>query len=114
MSVRVTVKIDGLDKAIKAMQGTRDENLQAIDREIKVSSVRIEAEGKKRAPVDTGFMRRSIRHDPQAPFLTGRVEAAAHYSGFVELGTYRSRAQPYLFPAVEAELPQLIKRITPE
>lgn len=51
------------------------------------------------APVDTGALRNSISAD------VGGMEAVigptVHYGGYVELGTYKMRAQPYLFPAAD-------------
>lgn len=51
------------------------------------------------APVRTGFMRDNIRRYPEGRRF--RVIAEAEYSGFVEYGTRRMAAQPYMTPAVE-------------
>lgn len=57
---------------------------------------------KKLCPVDTGRLRNSIAHT----VVIGRPESAAwigtnvEYAAPVEYGTYRTRAQPYLRPAV--------------
>lgn len=58
------------------------------------------AEGyaKRLCPVDTGRLRNSITHttDENTAYIGTNVE----YAPFVELGTSRQRAQPYLKPAV--------------
>lgn len=58
----------------------------------------VETYAKRLAPVDTGAMKRSIRTDS----TPGKREigAAVDYSGFVERGTSRAPAQPFLSPAL--------------
>jgi len=56
-------------------------------------------------PVDTGALRASIRLEPAQPALKMYVKAGGgqvDYAGYVEFGTSRSLAQPYLTPAVRA------------
>lgn len=62
---------------------------------------------KRLCPVDTGRLRSSIteelRHDGDG--LVEVVGTDVHYAAYVELGTSRARAQPYLRPAAEAAKP---------
>lgn len=60
------------------------------------------AEGyaKQLCPVDTGNLRNSIAHEMRSE-NTVAVGSNVHYAPFVELGTRKMRAQPYLRPAVE-------------
>lgn len=60
------------------------------------------AEGyaKQLCPVDTGNLRNSITHQMRGE-NTVAVGTNVHYAPFVELGTRKMRAQPYLRPAVE-------------
>lgn len=60
----------------------------------------IEAGAKVKAPVDTGNLRNSISGGMTGP-LTGKVEATADYAQYVELGTHKAPAQPYMTPAAE-------------
>lgn len=56
-------------------------------------------------PVDTGALKASIRLEPEQPALQMTVKAGgatAPYAGYVERGTARSPAQPFLTPAVRA------------
>ena len=53
------------------------------------------------APVDTGELRQSLRARKVAP-KTWRISASAPHALFVEFGTRRTRAQPYLRPALRA------------
>jgi len=73
---------------------------------IRSAALKIEAQAKIAAPVDTGFLQNSI----QSSFpdeLTGVVSVGAEYGIYVELGTSRAPAQPFLLPAAE----QVIKEI---
>jgi len=58
----------------------------------------VETYAKRLAPIDTGEMRSKIRTDS----YPGRREigAAVDYSEFVERGTSRQAAQPFLAPAL--------------
>jgi HK97 gp10 family phage protein len=60
----------------------------------------IENNARSRAPVRTGALRNSIHAIPDA---TGRwrVAVGVPYGYFVEFGTHRQAAQPYLLPAVQ-------------
>lgn len=56
----------------------------------------IAADARRFVPVDTGELRSSIRVDD----TTAEVVADAEHAGYVELGTSRMAAQPYLRPAL--------------
>jgi HK97 gp10 family phage protein len=58
-------------------------------------------------PVDTGNLRNSITHasDERTAIVGTNVE----YAPYVELGTRRQKAQPYLVPAVKEHLEEYKK-----
>lgn len=66
-------------------------------------------------PVDTGLLRSSIFASVDAPGGSHRrtlvVGADAPYALYVELGTSRAPAQPFLRPAIDAEAPKLTERL---
>lgn len=74
-----------------AVSAATDEILTRIAEEIA-------QDAKRFAPVDTGFLRSSIQATP-AENGKATVRAGAPYAGFVEMGTSRMRARPYLRPA---------------
>jgi HK97 gp10 family phage protein len=78
----------------------------AIAAAINKATFDIEAHAKGRAPVDTGHLRSSIAGRMEGQ-TTGVVEAGAHYAVFVEFGTYKMGAQPYMVPALEQVKPSL-------
>ncbi len=57
---------------------------------------------KRLAPVRTGALRNSIGYQVKDGKLY--VYADTPYAGFVELGTYKMKAQPYLRPAMDSAL----------
>jgi HK97 gp10 family phage protein len=67
----------------------------------------VEGRAKTLAPVDTGNLKNSIQGDVSANGKTGTVTAHAEYAAYVEMGTSRTPAQPYLLPALRAVLPKL-------
>ena len=52
------------------------------------------------APVDTGFLKGSIATKVESPTMA-LVIASAEYASYVEYGTYKMAAQPFLMPAAE-------------
>lgn len=67
---------------------------------VALEAVGIQAEGYAKAmcPVDTGRLRNSISHavSQETAYIGTNVE----YAPYVELGTYKQAAKPYLKPAV--------------
>lgn len=59
----------------------------------------VESEAKKACPVDTGRLRSSITGRVEG--TTGIVGTNVEYASYVEFGTDRQAAQPFLFPAAE-------------
>lgn len=62
---------------------------------------RIAATARSYAPVDTGALRGSIESVSVEAGYSADVIAGAEYAAYVEYGTYKMAAQPFLTPAVE-------------
>jgi HK97 gp10 family phage protein len=60
-------------------------------------------------PVDTGALRESIYHRPAG--LELEFGAAMDYASYVEFGTSRMRAQPYMRPSLDAFQQRLLDAI---
>ena len=69
-------------------------------------STRIERTAKRLAPVDTGRLRASVTHalEEDVRGLVGVIGTDVEYAPYVELGTSRAGAQPFLRPALAAEI----------
>lgn len=72
----------------------------ATDRALEICGGKAEGYAKRLCPVDTGNLRNSITHqqwDDKTEIIGTNVE----YAPFVELGTVKMGARPYLRPAAE-------------
>jgi HK97 gp10 family phage protein len=58
-------------------------------------------------PVDTGYLQSTIYHKVDDDNFGAELGATADYAAFVELGTSRMAAEPFIRPALEAMLPVL-------
>lgn len=77
----------------------------AVVGEVKRATLQIEAGAKEKVPVRTGTLRRSIHSVFSNGGLTGIVGPSVLYGKFVEFGTRRMGARPYMRPAAEQVLP---------
>lgn len=70
---------------------------EATERALEKIGLKAEGYAKKLAPVDTSRLRNSITHevDGNDVYIGSNVE----YAPFVELGTSKQKARPYLKPA---------------
>ena len=68
----------------------------------------IEANAKTVVPVDTGNLKNSIQTMPESDLSATVGPRAVEYAIYVEMGTYKMRAQPYMIPAAERVRPAFI------
>lgn len=68
---------------------------------IELSTPKEHADGTVRPNVDTGRLRNSITHQVDTEKGAVYVGTNVEYAAYVELGTSKSRAYPYLRPAAE-------------
>lgn len=81
-----------LTEVLQGLKSAKSNGLEAV-------GMRAETHAKHRCPVDTGRLRNSINYavdmSEEAVYIGTNVE----YAPYVELGTSRQRAQPFLRPA---------------
>ena len=112
MSVSVSVDTTKLNEIIAKLPGNRDK----IVRE---TAVHILGQARMRTPVGKPKTdgRGHLRDNSNVNMEYGGyaiVEYYPEYAPYVELGTWKMAARPYLKPAVEAETDLLTKRIKEE
>ena len=93
-------------EVLSAEQAARNKALEII-------GGKAESYAKKLCPVDTGRLRNSITHQ-QYDDNTEVIGTNVEYAPYVELGTHKQKAQPYLRPAAEnhsAEYKEIIKTV---
>lgn len=91
MRMRFDMKLDNSELIINA-------TYSQVQKALKTVGMQAEKNAKKICPVDTGNLRNSITHqnDNDTVYIGTNVE----YAPYVEMGTSRMRAQPYLGPAI--------------
>ena len=90
MSVQFT---DNSDKVLSEFE-------QAIARALERIGSQAEGYAKDLCPVDTGRLRNSITNKVEESEESVYIGTNVEYASFVELGTVKQKAQPYLKPAV--------------
>ena len=94
------------------IEDNTDDILNEVDRLIKqkleLAALIVEHTAKQLCPVLTGTLRRSITR--QIEKREARVGSNVEYAPFVEIGTSKMTAQPYLRPALHSNMSK-IKRI---
>lgn len=89
----IDVKItDNSDEFLKALPEQIEQALTAI-------GLTAESYAKKDCPVDTGRLRNSITNAVRVDEKSVYIGSNVSYAAFVELGTSRMKARPYLKPA---------------
>lgn len=81
------------DKVINSLR-------QRILDKLEIVGAHVESEAKLRCPVDTGNLRQSINHKVIDSEKSVRIGTNVEYAPFVEFGTIKMNAQPYLRPAL--------------
>jgi HK97 gp10 family phage protein len=71
---------------------------------VKKSALDIEADAKINSPVDTGLLMNSISSTIEG--LSAEIGPDTEYEEYVEHGTSKMVAQPYMLPAFEKHAPQ--------
>lgn len=87
----------GLNAVLRGPQGP-------VATDLLKAAIRVERMAKRLCPVDTGRLRASITHalESDAQGVLAIVGTDVHYAPYVEFGTSRMAAQPYLRPALAA------------
>ena len=94
-----------MEMQIKISQDNTDEVIAGKDAAVMraLEAIGLQAEGyaKLKAPVDTGRLRNSITHSVAQQEDSVYIGTNVEYAPYVEYGTRRTKAQPYLKPAVQ-------------
>lgn len=89
-----------------------NEEEKAKLRALEKIGILVEGRAAENAPVDTGRLKNSITHEIDREYAI--VGTAVEYAPYVELGTSRQEAQPYLRPAVNQSQGNIKKIIEQE
>ena len=100
---------DGWGKFVADVDGLVAKLPHRVEAVVAKAALDTEARAKMLAPVDTGNLKNSIGSSIQGTHA--EVGPTAKYGEFVEMGTSRTPAQPYMGPATDVVAPQMIKAL---
>lgn len=107
----VLIEVQGTEGLIKAIDAML--NLDEVKSVVKKNTSLLDRTAKRKAVFTKGYskgnLRRNITPNIEDGGLTGRVKADVEYSGYVEKGTRKMDAQPFMEPAKEEVEPKFIK-----
>jgi len=109
MSIEITCDIKGIEKFQETMRQFDSAVQKHVHRQLASWAADVKALARQLAPVRTGHLRSTIYADVKG--WVARIGAEATYALYVELGTRHMQARPYLYPAIQAYLPQLEQNI---
>ncbi|MEJ7633855.1 HK97-gp10 family putative phage morphogenesis protein [Aeromicrobium sp.] len=79
---------------------------------IRKTAFDIQHDAQQLAPVDTGFLVGSIGVTVDDDGMGALIGPTAEYAGFVEFGTEAHPPQPFMSPAFDRRVPDLMKAIS--
>lgn len=97
VGLRMRINLDRLEELKKELRPRAKQLIRA-------AAFEVQGKAQVNAPVDTGALKNSIEAT-EVGIYTWWVIVGVDYGAFVELGTSRMAAQPYLTPAVEEVAP---------
>lgn len=105
MSLSIQTRITG-DRAVRAkLDALAVLSVKALKGVLTKSVLVVEARAKRNVPVITGRLRSSItnevKQNADGKGFTGKDGTNVDYAPHVEFGTSKSRAKPYLIPALK-------------
>ena len=135
----MSIKVQGLDEAIKALSKYGEEVARDTAKAMNTTMLAVQSSAKRRAPVDTGRLRASIvTTKASKEDLVASTVVGVNYAPYIEFGTgayardylasqdaemqrYAMQfyingrgklpARPFLFPSFEEERPKLEKEL---
>lgn len=92
-------------KGLQALDQKLARNMQMkeVRQIVRTNGAELNTNAQRKAPVDTGFLRRSITFSMADNGFTALSMAGAEYAGYLEWGTRFMAAQPYMKPAYIAQ-----------
>lgn len=100
----MSMELRGMDALLsKVNKVAKHEDIKRI---VDMNTIEMTNKAIRGAPVDTGFLSRSIV--PEVNGLTGRTRAEADYSAYVNYGTRFMASQPFLTSAFNFQKIQFI------
>ena len=81
------LNLSGMDNLTRRLKTIQDDLTKGVAEEISASTLKIEKDAKRNAPVNIGTLRQSIHGESTLNGMTGKVIVDASYGAYVEFGT---------------------------
>lgn len=111
--MRATLEVD-TSKFEQSCDNAKKKALKVMQRSVAITLINTDAQAKLWCPVDTGRLRASIKFRIYSNGLGGIVGTTVGYGAYVELGTIKMRARPFLFPAFDQQIANFPRVIAEE
>ena len=111
-TIGASISKDDIDKLLGNLKNISSEITEKVKDEIELTAIEIETDAKQLCPVDTGRLRSSIKALTDRDKMAALVGSNVEYAAFVELGTNKQEAHPYLYPAFFKNMHKLFDRLT--
>ena len=105
MSLSLEYDVTGLEEVQAGFEILDRELVLQVYNRLLLWAQMVKEEATLIVPVKTGYLRSTIFADVQGWVV--RLGASASYALFVEMGTQRMMARPYMVPAIQMFLPRL-------
>lgn len=99
---KMTIRFDGADALINKFKSQPAAIQREADAIVQNTALRVETRAKKTAPVDTGYLKQHIQAK-KTGMLSAEVDSTANYSIYLEMGTRKMPAKPFMRPAMKQE-----------
>ena len=109
----MNIEIDkkALDKLQRQLKEVAKKDVKATLQGMIATGYEIHAEAVKKVPVDMGRVRTSLAVESDSNKMEVRIGTNVKYAPFVEFGTRKMHAQPYLRPAFMGNIGKLAANI---
>ena len=90
---------------LSSLDDYQEDVLEGLQKDIEKAALTLEKNAKQNCPVDTGKLRASI--STEVGNLEAEVGTNVEYALYVEFGTSKQSAQPFMRPALDKAITQL-------
>lgn len=91
---RGTIQIKGADELLIKLKKNAD--LNDVKNVVRLNGSELQRKAQRRAPYDTGNLKRSIGYTSEDSGFTAKIAATAHYAGYINFGTRFIYARPFM------------------
>lgn len=112
MAARVEIDFEEVQRNLERLSDSLPDKMAVA---MKDACLLVEADAAEKAPVDTGYLKGGISNKvfKNGSKVDGYVYATAEYAPYLELGTRKMKAKPFLYPAL-SENQSAIRKIFQE